>query len=180
MSLQENILNLLKKEFVYRIENENKYPDFHFPISEVASQIQLETRINPGELYPILEDLSKNSIEFELNENPEEPEDKLISFFPIADEDMIYSLMSFRNEEYLKIKTRITEQFFKFFNRKRVMATFGKLKNKIPNDSDEQKAWRILLTRLKDNFQEFSLIYDKLIIGGNIKTIIRKFPVKNI
>ncbi len=179
-TLQESILDLLKKEFIYRIENEDKYPDIHFPISEIASQIQLETRINPGELYPILENLSRHDIEFELIANPDEPEDKLISFFPIADEDMLYSLMSFRNEEFLKIRTRIIKQFFKFFNRKRVMATFGKLKNKIPNNSEEQKAWRELLTRLNDNFKDFSLIQEKLISGANIKTVLRKFPVKNI
>jgi hypothetical protein len=179
-TLQESILDLLKKEFIYRIENEDKYPDIHFPISEIASQIQLETRINPGELYPILENLSRHDIEFELIANPDEPEDKLISFFPIADEDMLYSLMNFRNEEFLKIRTRIIKQFFKFFNRKRVMATFGKLKNKIPNNSEEQKAWRELLTRLNDNFKDFSLIQEKLISGANIKTVLRKFPVKNI
>ena len=179
MSLQENILDLLKKEFVYRIENEDKYPEIQFPISEIASQIQLETRITPGELYPILEDLAKNDIEFELIDNPEEPEDKLINFFPIADKDLNYTLMSFRNDEYSKIKVRLTKQFFKFFNRKRVKAAFEKLKKEIPNDSEEQKAWRDLLTRLKDYFQEFSVIQEKLLSGGNIKTIIQKFPIKH-
>jgi hypothetical protein len=178
ISLQENILNLLKKEFIYRIENEDKYPDIHFPISEIASQIQLETRINPGELYPILEDLSKTDVELELIENPEEPEDKLINFFPIADEDLNYTLMNFRPEEYSKIKARMTEQFFKFFKRKRAKATFEKLKKEIPNDSEEQKAWRDLLTKLRDQFQEFSLIQEKLLSGGNLGIIIAKFSPK--
>jgi len=178
ISLQDNILNILKKEYVYRIENEDKYPDIHFPISEIASLIQLETKINPGELYPILEDLGRNDIEFELIDNPEEPEDKLINFFPIADEDLNYSLMNFRTEEYSKIKARLTEQFFKFFNRKRAKATFERLKKEIPNDSEAQKAWRDLLMKLKDHFQEFSLIQEKLISGGNIKKIIAKFSPK--
>ena len=178
VNLQESILNLLKKEYIYRIENEDKYPDIHFPISEIASQIQLETRITPGELYPILEDLSKTDIEFELIDNPEEPEDKLVNFFPIADGDLNYTLMNFRTEEYSKIKVRTTEQFFKFFNRKRAKATFEKLKKEIPNDSEAQKAWRELLTKLKDHFQEFSLIQERLLLGGNIKTIIAKFSPK--
>ena len=178
MSLQENILDLLKNEFLYRIENEDKYPDFHFPISEIASQIQLETKINPGELYPILENLSKSDIEFELIDNPEEPEDKLINFVPIADEDLSYTLMNFRYEEYLKIKSRMTEQFFKLFKRKRVKITFEKLKKEIPNNSEEQKAWRDLLTKLRDYFQEFSVIQEKLISGGTLEKIIKKFPSK--
>lgn len=163
--LKDNILELLKKEYVYRIENEDKFLDFHFPISEIASQIQLETRITPGELYPILEALNKDDIEFELIENPEEPEDKLISFFPIADDDMNLTLLNFRIEEYSKVKSRVSAQFFKYVNRKRTKATFDKLRDEIPKDTEEHKAWHAILIRLKDNFLEFSRDHEKLING---------------
>ncbi|TFG23565.1 MAG: hypothetical protein EU533_03045 [Promethearchaeota archaeon] len=177
-TLKTQILELLRNEYIYRMENNDKYPDFHFPISEIASRIQLETRITPGELYPILENLNKNDIEFELIDNPEETEDKLISFFPIADDDMNNSLMNFRNEEYMKIRARATSQFFRFFKRKRAKATLGKLNRHISKDTEESKAWHTLLNRLNDYFQDFSEIREKLIHRGDMKVIIDKFQVK--
>ncbi|MHA2289367.1 MAG: hypothetical protein ACXABG_11335, partial [Promethearchaeota archaeon] len=62
-SLKNTILEILKKEYVYRIENQDKYPDFNYTISEIASEIQMETRITPGQLYPILESIAKGDME---------------------------------------------------------------------------------------------------------------------
>jgi hypothetical protein len=179
-NLKDSILKILKKEYTYRIENDDKYPDFHFPVSEIASQIQIETRITPGELYPILESLSNTDIQFELINNPEEPEDKLIHFFPIADDDLNYTISNFRPEEYKLIKIKVTKQFFKFFKRKRVKATFNKLKTPIHKDSEEQKQWKSLLNLLGSKFDEYSAILEKEKQGGNIKPLIESFPKKDI
>ncbi|MHA1191928.1 MAG: hypothetical protein ACTSP9_06480 [Promethearchaeota archaeon] len=179
-SLKNNIIRTLKKEYRYRVENTDKYPDFHFCISEMASEIQSETRINVGELYPILETLSASDIEFELFNNPEEPNDKIINFFPIADDDLSYVILNFRPEEYGKIKVRVIKQFQKFFKRKKVKATFGKLKKGIIDRNDVDKSWKQILTRLEKSFTDYSNTHVKLINGEGGEKIFDQFPKNDI
>ncbi|MFX1233600.1 MAG: hypothetical protein ACFFBY_03485 [Promethearchaeota archaeon] len=106
-SLKDSIIDILKNEYIYRMENEDKYPKFQFPISEIASEIQLKTKITPGELYPILETINEQNIELRLLKNPNEPEDKIISFSPISDEVLAYSYANFRPKEFEKEKMEI-------------------------------------------------------------------------
>jgi len=179
-SLKNNIILTIKKEYTYRIENADKYPDFHFCISEIASEIQSETRITVGELYPILETINESDIEFELLDNQEEPDDKIISFFPIADYDLSYIISNFRPEEYVKIKIRLLKQFLKFFNRKKVKATFTKLKKEITDKNDVDKSWKQILTRLENYFTDYSNTHIKLINGEGGEKIFDQFPKKNI
>jgi len=179
-SLKNNIMLTIKKEYTYRIENADKYPDFHFCISEIASEIQSETRITVGELYPILEIINESDIEFELLDNPEEPDDKIISFFPIADDALSYIISNFRPEEYAKIQIRLIKQFLKFLNRKKVKATFAKLKKKITDRNDVDKSWKQILTRLENYFTDYSSTHLKLINGEGGEKIFDQFPKKNI
>ncbi|MBY9004136.1 MAG: hypothetical protein KGD73_09220, partial [Candidatus Lokiarchaeota archaeon] len=179
-TLKNNIIRTLKKEYTYRVENAEKYPDFHLCISEIASEIQSETRITVGELYPILEAINISDIELELLANPEEPDDKIISFFPIADDVLSYLILNFRPEEYAKIKVRVIKQFQKFFKRKKVKATFAKLKNGIIDRNDVNKSWRQILTRLEKFFTDYSIIHEKLISGEGGEKIFDQFPKKDI
>ena len=179
-SLKNNVIRTLKKEYTYRVENIDKYPDFHFCISEIASEIQSETRITVGELYPILETINESDIELELFDNPEEPNDKIISFFPIADDDLSYLILNFRPEEYGIIKARVIKQFQKFFNRKKAKATFAKLKKGIIDRNDVDKSWKQILTRLENNFTDYSNTHVKLINGEGGEKIFDQFPKKDI
>ena len=179
-SLKNNIIRTLKKEYTYRVENTDKYPDFHFCISEIASEIQLETRITPGELYPILETINESDIELELLDNPEELEDKIISFFPIADDILSYVILNFRPEEYSKIKVRVQVQFQKFFNRKKKKATFAKLKKEIIDRNDVDKSWKQILTRLENYFTDYSTTHEKLINGEGGEKIYDQFPKNDV
>jgi hypothetical protein len=178
--LRNNIINILKKEYRYRIEHDDKYPDFRYSISEIASEIQSATRITVGELYPILESISYDDIELELYDNPEEPDDKIISFFPIADDDLNYVIYNFRPEEFNQIKIRVINQFQKFFKRKRVKATFGKIRKGITNRTETDKSWKQIMTRMEHYFTDFSEIYLKLISGEGGDKIFNSFPKKDI
>ena len=178
--LKRDIIDILKKEYIYRIENEDKYPEFAFPISEIASKVQLETKINPGELYPLLETLNQTDIELQLLENPDEPEDKIISFLPLADEDLNYVLLSFRPSQYSKIKIEIMNQFIKCLKRKRVKATLSKVKTKIPNENTGHKQWNVLYRILIDYFPSYEEHIEKLRKGGDISEILKKFPLKDV
>ncbi|MHA2049089.1 MAG: hypothetical protein ACW986_05700, partial [Promethearchaeota archaeon] len=111
--VKNTIIQIVKKEYIYRIENPEKDPDFYIPISEISSEIEETTKINPGELYPILEELNRSDIEFTLVSNPDEPEDKKIKFLPYASDNMNYSLANFRPEEYIKFRIMVTKNYLK-------------------------------------------------------------------
>ncbi len=178
-SLKQSILAILKKEYIYRIENEEKYPEFAYPISEIASKVQLETRINPGELYPILETVNQTDIELRLLDNPDEPEDKIVDFYPI-DDDLNYVLSSFRPKEYAQIKIEIMKNLIKYLKRKRVKATLSKIKKKISNENEEQKHWNKLYQILISYFPNFEETIQKEREGGDISKVLKRFPLKDI
>ncbi|MFX0059308.1 MAG: hypothetical protein ACFE85_08365 [Candidatus Hodarchaeota archaeon] len=179
-ALRESITHILKKEYIYRLENEDKYPDFNYSISEIASQVQIETKITPGELYPILESLRTTDLELELLENPEEPEDKKISFFPYADEDLLYCIASFRPEEYNRIKKEINKIFLKHLNKKRKKASISKLRKAIGNNTEEQKKWNAILRILYDYFPIYVETLERVEKGEEISKVYEIFPKKDI
>lgn len=179
-ALSEAIIQILKKEYLYRIENEEKYPDFNYSISEIASQVQFETKITPGELYPILESLKASEIELELLDNPEEPEDKKVSFFPYADEDLLYSIASFRPEEYNRIKKEVNKRFLKNLKKKRTKVGISKLRKGIGRNSETQKMWNDVLRILYDYYPIYIETIEKIEKGEHISKIFKIFPKKEI
>ncbi len=179
-SLKNLIIDTLKKEYSYRIENEEKYPDFHFNISEIASQVQIETRISPGELYPILESINGSDLEFSLFENPEEPEDKKVSFFPVADDDLSYSLANFRPEEYKKVRSKVLKNYMKFLKRKKARAIFSKLRKEIGNKTEEQQVWNTLYKILNNHYPLHLAVLERVKLGEDLPKVIKVFPKKDI
>ncbi len=179
-SLKNLIIDLLKKEYTYRIENEEKYPDFHFSISEISSQVQMVTRISPGELYPILENINESDLELRLIKNPKEPEDKNISFFPIADDDLSYSLENFRPEEYKKVRIKVIKNFMKFLKRKKTKAIFSKLRKEIGNKTEEQQVWNTLYTILNNHYPLYIAGVERVRLGEDLPKVIKIFPKKDI
>ena len=148
INLQNQIMNMIKEEYMFRIENPEKTPDFNFPISEISSQIERKTKISPGELYPILEDLSRSDLEFTLIDNPDEPEDKKIKFFPFTDENMVFSLANFRLEEYSEFRVIVTKNFLKSLKVRKEKRILFQLKKDIPDQTESQKSWLDLLNNL--------------------------------
>jgi len=179
-SLKHLIIEILKKEYIYRIENEDKFSEFIFPISAIAPQVQLETKINPGELYPILESLNENDIELRLLNNPEEPQDKIISFFPIADDNLNNSLSNFRPKSYAKIKIEVMNNLIKHIKRKKVKATLSKIKRKFLNENEEQKRWNTIYRILINYFSDYEEYIEKERKGGDIAKILKVFPLKDV
>ncbi len=150
--LKNQIMQLIRKEYLYRIENPEKIPEFHFPISEITSQIERKLKINPGEFYPILEDLSNKDIELALIDNPDEPEDKKIKFLPYADENMIYSLAAFRPEEYSSFRIFVIKNFLTALKTKKEKRIIFQLKKEIPDKTESQKSWLDLLNILHKHY----------------------------
>jgi len=180
ISLKNLIIDLLKKEYTYRIENEEKYPDFHFSISEIASQVQMVTRISPGELYPILENINESDLELSLIQNPKEPEDKQVSFFPVADDDLSYSLANFRPEEYKKVRIKVIKNYMKFLKRKKTKAIFSKLRKEIGNKTEEQQVWNTLYKILNNHYPLYVAGVERVRLGEDLPKVIKIFPKKDI
>ncbi|MFX1591617.1 MAG: hypothetical protein ACFFCL_02890 [Promethearchaeota archaeon] len=146
--LKNLIMQIIKKEYIYRIENPEKIPEIFVPISEISSQIERNTKISPGELYPLLEELSNQDIEFTLIQNPDDPEDKKIKFLPFADANLNYSLLTFRPDEYNDFRIYIIKNFHKALKAKKEKRILFQLKRAIPEQTENQRIWVDILNKL--------------------------------
>ena len=179
-SLKNTILEILKNEYTYRIENQEKYPIFKYSISEIASEIQMQTRITPGQLYPILETISEGDIELDLIKNPDEPEDRRITFFPITDDYLCYALANFRPEVYKKIRIKVIKSFIKFLNHTSAKTFFSKLRKEIGEKTEEQKVWNGLFKVLNNYYPIYTEDVEKLKMGTGLLKIINSFPKNDV
>jgi len=155
-SLKNQIISIIKKEYIYRIEKPAKNPEFFIPVSEISNEIESATKVNPGELYLILGDLNKTDLELRLAKNPDEPEDKLIKFLPYSDDKICYSLAMFRYEEYAKFRIMVIKRFWKDSTAKRDRKkSILQLKKGIPNQTESQQSWIAILNLLHKDYAKY-------------------------
>ncbi|MFX0007476.1 MAG: hypothetical protein ACFFAV_12210, partial [Candidatus Hermodarchaeota archaeon] len=145
---EPNDIQEVANVFLERIENPEKLTEISFPISVISGQIEKRLKMNPGEIYSILEELSNIDIEITQIDNPDEPEDQKIMFFPIGDEEMCYALANFRPDEYSNFRISITKNFLKALKAKREKRSIFQLKKEIPDTSEMQKSWKEVLNNL--------------------------------
>ena len=181
-NFKHQIIEIIKKEYIYRMENPEKTPDFYIPISEISNEIELVTKINPGELYPILEDLNKNDIEITLVKNPDEPEDRKIRILPFADDNMNYALANFRPDEYSDFRIIVTKSFLKNLKAKKEKKVLFQIKKQIPAESESQKTWIELLDKLHKYYplyyEQMEKIPDTPKVLNLLNEIIKNFEKK--
>ena len=178
--LKNQIIGIIKKEYVYRIENEEKYPDFHYPISEITNEIYKQLKMTEGELYPILARFNESDLELRLIDNPEEPEDKKIKFIPIADDSMCYSLASFRPEEYDEVKKYVWQNYFKLQKVKKSISTIKHIKKQIPDKTENQLAWLELVNLLIIHYPDYKKQLEHVPDKNDFINLINTFPKKEI
>jgi hypothetical protein len=164
------IKQFVRKESMYRIENPEKVAEMAFPISEISGKIEKRFKINPGELYPLLEEMGNEDIEITLIDNPDEPEDKKIIFFPIADEDMCYALANFRPEEYSNFKISIIKNFIKALKAKKEKRILFQLKKEINDQTEVQKSWIELLNNL---YKYYPLYFEQITKIPNTQQLLK-------
>ncbi|MFX1427799.1 MAG: hypothetical protein ACFFBE_15200, partial [Promethearchaeota archaeon] len=164
------------------MENPEKNPDFYVPISEIANEIELATKITPGELYLILEDFNKTDIEISLVKNPDEPEDKKIRILPFSDDNMNYSLANFRPDEYSNFRIIVTKSFLRNLKTKKEKRVLFQLKKQIPSKSESQKSWIELLDTLHKYYplysEQLERIPDTSKMRKLLEAILRNFEKK--
>lgn len=169
--LESQIINIIKKEYTFRIENPDKAPDFYIPISEITNIIERRTKIPPGELHLILENLNSTDIEIALVDNPEEPEDKKIKFLPYADDSMSFSLAHFRPEEYSKFKITVIKNFLKALKAKKEKRELFQLKKEIPDQTDKQRS---LLDLLNNLYRYYPLYSEQITQEPDTKKLLKQ------
>jgi len=181
--LKEKMIDIIKKEYMYRIETPEKNPDFYIPFSEISKEVESNLNINPGEMYSILEDLNKKDIELKLIDNPDQPEDKKIKFLPYADDNMNFSLANFRPEEYSKFRITVTNNLLKNLKSKRDKRGIFQLKKQIPDQTANQKSWFGLLNNLYFYYPEYvkklETIPNKSKLMNQMKSIIKVYEKKH-
>ena len=170
-NLENQIMQIIRKEYIYRIENPEKTPEFNFTISEISNQIEQATKITPGELYPILDDLDKRDIEFTLIDNPNEPEDKRILFLPFADDNLNFSLANFRPEDYSSFRIIVAKNFIKALKAKREKRSLFHLKKQIPDQTESQKS---LLELLNNLYQYYPIYSEQISQLPNTQKLLKK------
>ncbi|MFX1238107.1 MAG: hypothetical protein ACFE8P_10360, partial [Promethearchaeota archaeon] len=177
--LKEKILQILKKEYLYRIESEKKYPDFHYPISEIVFEIQRHTKISAGELYLILERIADMDIELTLIDNPEEPEDKRIMFYLIADESLMAAIKSFRPEEYIVIRANILKNFIETLSTPKTLTRLKNVKEGISAYSEKERIWSQLISYFIKEYLTYKNYYISMFSKKELKKVIDLFPVND-
>ncbi|MBD3214470.1 MAG: hypothetical protein GF311_17795 [Candidatus Lokiarchaeota archaeon] len=163
-NIKNVLLQLIKEEYLYRIEHTDHYEDIYIPISEIANVIQYRTKITPGDLYPILDHFNKNDIEITLVENPDDLEDKRIRIIPYPDDQMNYLLAQFRPEEYQEVRNIISQNFLECVQKHNPVKTIKSLFKK----KDNNEKWEPILEYLEKNIQSFE---EKFLYNQNIKEL---------
>ena len=127
-----------------------------------------------------MENIAAGDLELSLEKNPDEPEDKRINFFPIADDNLSLTIANFRPELYEKIRIKITKLFYKILNRKKSKAIFPKLRKQIGENTEEQRAWNEIYKILNNFYPKYVEIVEGIRLGTGLPKILKVFPKKDI
>jgi hypothetical protein len=149
------LIKIIKKEYLYRIENSETYPNYKMPISEIAPTIEMETRINPGALYPMLEELSRKNLELNLLNNPEDKEDKIISFTPHWDFEIDYLLKSYKPEDYSEIVINYYKKLNLRLSRVDQLVSLKDIFSDLQDNTESQKSLKGLYKNLIVYYPEY-------------------------
>ncbi|MFX1384590.1 MAG: hypothetical protein ACFFBP_19365 [Promethearchaeota archaeon] len=175
--IKQEIMEILKKEYLYRIENKKLFQDIHYSISEISPEIQKKTKITIGEIYPLIEELSKLDNEIRLIANPEDQNDKKIQFFPISDDAMCFALTNFRPDEYKEIREEIRQKYIQDIKARRTLAMLKSFKEGITESTDQQKNWLQILDYLIKNYNTYKNNYVSLPSKSKLNDLISTFPL---
>ena len=66
------IYDLVKKEYMRRINSPSEFPEIRFKISDIAGMVEEATRVSPGRLYPLLKDMAAENWNFTLSAEKDE------------------------------------------------------------------------------------------------------------
>lgn len=154
-TVEERIIRIIKKEYVYRIENSDTYPNYKLPISEIAPAIGRETKISSGVLYPMLEELSKTNLELNLHDNPDDKEDKIISFTPHWDFELDYLLINYKPEDYSEIVISNYKKLIPRLTKTNQIFLIKKVFSEINEENELQKSFKALYKNLINSYAEF-------------------------
>jgi hypothetical protein len=151
--IRSQVKSVIKKEYLFRLEHTEKYPEIYIPISQLSTAITGATKIS--NVHGILDELAKRDVEIELLKNREMPEDKKIKLFPIHDFHVSSSLEHFRPELYDKFRIALFKTLVRNLKLKKTSSVISKLKRSMPKQNEKQIATVDLLTMLYNYYTEY-------------------------
>jgi len=153
--IEDRIINLIKKEYIYRIENPEQYPEYKLLISDIAPIIELETKVSSGILYPLLEELAKSNLELNLLDNKENPADKIITFVPYWDFDIDYHLVNYHPKEYSKIIILYYKKLISCLEQQKHLDALKSISKNFKKENDLQESLNSLYNKLIKYYPEY-------------------------
>jgi len=153
--IEDRIINLIKKEYIYRIENTEQYPEYKLLISEMAPLIEQETKVSSGILYPLLEELTKSNLELNLLDNKENPADKIITFVPYWDFDIDYHLKNFYPQKYSKIIILYYKKLISCLEQQNHLDVLKSISKNFKKENDLQESLNSLYNKLIKYYPKF-------------------------
>ncbi len=169
--LKDKIKSIIKKEYMFRMENYERFPEIYIPISQITGAIGAATKIS--NVYEILEEFEKKDAEIKLIDNLETPGDKKIQLLPIFDFHLSNSLEQFRPELYQKFKMDLFKILIKNLKTKKTNTVIANLKRNMPKQNEKQIAIVDLLTMLQNFYpaydKELKYVPDKMTLINQLK-----------
>ncbi|MBN1214164.1 MAG: hypothetical protein JXA99_01855 [Candidatus Lokiarchaeota archaeon] len=148
--MKKTVLDIIKKEYITRIQDISRYQDFYIPISEIGEKIRIKTKIPLGFLYILLENIAKADMELKLMDNPEDDKNKTIRFIPVYDKQLYNLLQEFRPNECQELRTFFWVNFLISFQNHDSKKCFKNLYKNI----DKKSEWRKRFRFLKDKYEK--------------------------
>lgn len=173
--LEDRIIKLIKKEYIYRIENPEQYPEYKFLISEIAPIIELETKVSSGVLYPLLEELNKSNLELNLLDNKENPDDKFINFIPHWDFDIDNYYINFHPEDYSKTVIYYYKKLASCLTQPKYLDILKSISKKIKNENELQESLNSFYDKLIKYYPKFEKELKRVPDKGKLIKLLEKY-----
>ncbi len=148
------VFEIIKKEYMMRIQDLSRYQNFYIPISEIGEKIRIKTKIPLGFLYVLLENIAKTDMELKLLDNPEDEKNKTIRFVPVYDKHLYNLLKEFRPIECQELRTFFWVDFLISLQKHDPKKSFKNLYKNIDKKSEWRKRFRFLKYKYEKSLSE--------------------------
>ncbi|HMF30152.1 MAG TPA: hypothetical protein VKK79_01960 [Candidatus Lokiarchaeia archaeon] len=81
----EIIMQFLRSEYISRVKQTEDIPDPAMKLSDIAEHVEEVTKVNPAELASVLDIIALQNANIVVEDNPDDPNDKIIDFMPVSD-----------------------------------------------------------------------------------------------
>ncbi len=160
------VYELIRQEYMRRVKHVSDYEEVRFRISEIARKVEDATKVSPGRLYPLLEQMAVEDWNFNLSakiEDKKTEEDKLIEFLPIDDFEIYELLEKYRPNMNKEVNILMQTWFERNIKYKRTKLEKIPRETYLDEDAEFERSYRSkwfaqTMKYFANNFQKRKLI----------------------